>query len=108
MEAVLSVPPHVWLAIHLIGIVLAISSRSHLRPTCAVFTSCLMTVVMAVVGVVAVVGFLSQQPFWAASGCTLGLMAVVTCFERQSYEPDRLLQAFALGEEGGVVAASGR
>lgn len=99
MEAVHWVPPHVWLAIHVIGIVLAISSRSHLGPTCAVCTNCLMTVVMAVVGVVAVFGFLSQQPFWAASGTTLGLMAVVTCFERQSYEPDRVLQAFAAGEE---------
>jgi len=99
MDAVCCVPPHVWLAIHLVGIVLAVSSRSHLGPTCAVCTSCLLTISTGVVAVVAAVGFLCQQPFWAASGCTLGLMAVVTCFERRGEEPDRLLQAFATGDK---------
>jgi hypothetical protein len=51
---------------------------------------------------VAAMGFISQQPFWAASGCTLGLMAVVMCFERGAYEPDHLLQVFAAGEDPAV------
>lgn len=99
MDAVYAVPPQIWLIIHLIGIVLAVSSRSHLGPMCALCTSCLLTASTAVVGVVAAVGFVSQQPFWAASGCTLGIMAIVICFERAVHEPDRLLQAFASGEE---------
>jgi hypothetical protein len=99
MEAVCSVPPQVWLLIHLVGIMLAVSSRSHLGPLCAICTTCLLTASTAVVGVVATVGFVSQQPFWAASGCTLGLMAVVMCFERATYEPDRLLQAMAMCED---------
>lgn len=98
MEAVAMVPPHVWFAVHVIGIVLALSSRSHLGATCAFFTSCLLTTTMVAVGIMAVVGFLSQQPFWAASGVTLGLMAVVSCFERHTYEPDLLLAAIARGE----------
>lgn len=98
MDAVCSAPPQLWLAIHLVGIMLAVSSRSHLGPACAFCTTCLLTVSTAVVGVVAVVGFLSQQPFWAASGCTLGLMAVVSCFERGVHEPDHLLQAIAMEE----------
>jgi len=51
-----------------------------------------------VVGCVATVGFLSQQPFWAASGCTLGLMAVMTCFERGVHEHDHLLHGIATAE----------
>lgn len=99
MEAVVSIPPQIWFAIHVIGIVLAVSSRSHLGPRCALCTSCLLTATMAVVSISAVMGFLGQQPFWAASGCTLGLMAIFACFERQTHEPDRLLQAIALGED---------
>lgn len=99
MEAVCSVPPQVWLAIHLAGIVLAVSSRGHLGTCCAVCTHCLLAASTAIVGVVAAVGFILQQPFWAASGCTLGLMAVVMCFERQTHEPDRLLQAIAAGDD---------
>jgi hypothetical protein len=102
MDAVCSVPPQVWLAIHLVGIILAVSSRSHLGPLCAFCTSCLLTASTAVVGMVAAMGFISQQPFWAASGCTLGLMAVVMCFERGAYEPDHLLQVFAAGEDPAV------
>ncbi|QDU56194.1 hypothetical protein [Aeoliella mucimassa] len=99
MDAVLNAHPGVWLAVHLAGIILAVSSRNHLKPVCAVCTSFLLSITMGVVAVIAVVGFLSQQSFWAASGCTLGLMAVVVCIERTGFEPDRLLQSIAQGDD---------
>jgi hypothetical protein len=99
MENALLLPPHFWVVVHIVGIALAVSSRSHLGPMCALCTNCLMTLSMVSVGLVAVVGFLTQQPFWAASGCTLGLMAVVMCFEGNRHEPDRVLQAFAVSDE---------
>ena len=47
-----SVPPQVWLAIHLVGIVLAVSSRGHdWYRCCAVCTNCLLAVSTAIVGV---------------------------------------------------------
>ncbi len=93
-----SIPPHFWVAVHVLGIMMAVCSRGRLGPLCFVCTNCLLTVSMVIVGVLAAVGFLCQQPFWAASGCTLGLMAVVICFERSSEEPHRLLQAIAAND----------
>ena len=99
MEAVLEIHPGIWVAVHLAGIVLAVSSRSHLGPVCTFCTSFLLMLSMALVGMVAAVSFLAQQPFWAASGCTLGMMAVVMCLERTGYEPNRLLQAISRCED---------
>lgn len=99
MDALVSTPPEIWLAVHLAGIVLALSSRSHLGARCAFCTNLLLGVSTLIVGCVATVGFLSQQPFWAASGCTLGLMAVMTCFERGVHETDVVLRGIASAEQ---------
>ena len=95
MEAVTLVPAQVWLAIHIAGVLLAVSSRSHLAPLCAFCTNVLLTSSTLVVGGVAIVGFIYQQPYWAMSGCTLGMMAVISVFERSSYEHETTLLAVA-------------
>ncbi len=96
MEAVTQVPPQVWLVFHVVGVALALSSRCHATPGCVFGTNVLLAASTLVVGGVAAVGFLCQQPFWAASGCTLGVMAVAAVFERGSNEPGAILRAVAL------------
>lgn len=99
MDAIAQVPAHVWLVIHVAGLALALSSRSHLGPVCAVCTCVLLVFSTLIVAGVATVGFLYQQPFWAISGCTLGVMAVAAVFERSGHEHEALLQSIALPDE---------
>lgn len=98
MTAVVSLPGYVWPAIHVLGLLLALSSRSRLGPRCAFCTNLLLVASTLVVAGVALFGFASQEPFWALSGCTLGVMAITTVFDRSGHEYDLVLQEIALTE----------
>lgn len=92
MDALASVPTYVWAIVHVMGLALAIASRGSLGPRCAFCTNMLLVATTLVVAGVAMMGCLYEQPFWAVSGCTLGVMAIATVFEGSQTEPDSALQ----------------
>lgn len=88
MDALASVPVYVWALVHVLGLMLAIASRGSLGPRCAFCTHLLLVATTLIVAGVAMVGYLSEQPFWAVSGCTLGAMAIATVFEASQQDPE--------------------
>lgn len=98
MDVIASVPLYVWPAIHVLALLLALSSRTRVGMVATLCTTVLLVASTGVVAVVAAVSFLSQQPHWALSGCTLGAIAIATVFDRTQQPLDDSLEMIALSE----------